>query len=136
LVIETTGLVPNCVKNVTHSKLPNLEHLSLWLGSEDRGAGHPDSLSELFSGNFFPKLKYLGLNNYDKTDIIAKMLLDAPLLDRLETVGFAAQEQKNCRRQKERKNERTAEGKKNERTAEGKKNERTAEGKETAEGWL
>lgn len=89
LIIEATGLNPDCVTKITKSQLPNLEHLSIWLGTEDRGEVNIETLNELFSGNFFPKLKYLGLNNSDKTDEIAKMLLDAPLLDRLETLDLS-----------------------------------------------
>ncbi|HNC46778.1 MAG TPA: hypothetical protein PLU80_21590, partial [Acidobacteriota bacterium] len=78
------------VRAVTAADFPELEHLELWLGTENYGATtEPVDLAPLFSGRLFPKLKYLGLRNSDFSDLIATAMADSPLLERLETLDLS-----------------------------------------------
>lgn len=90
LTIQTGGLNASVVRAVTAADFPELEHLELWLGTENYGATtEPVDLAPLFSGRLFPKLKYLGLRNSDFSDLIATAMADSPLLERLETLDLS-----------------------------------------------
>lgn len=90
LTIQTGGLNASVVRSVTAADFPELEHLELWLGTENYGATTElVDLAPLFSGRLFPKLKYLGLRNSDFTDLIATAIADSPLLERLETLDLS-----------------------------------------------
>ncbi len=72
LVVETGGLDKSTFTEIINGDLPNLEHLELWLGTEDYGGTtNIHAARPLLSGTKFPKLKYLGLRNADISDDIA-----------------------------------------------------------------
>ncbi len=90
LILQSGGLDREIVQQVLNAKLPNLEHLELWLGSQYYGEiSTVDDFKELIVGNLFPNLKYLGLRNSEITDDLAKALATSPLLERIEILDFS-----------------------------------------------
>lgn len=90
LVIESGGLPVEIVQQVLASQLPNLEHLELWLGIPDYGGDTTVAdLAPLLAGELFPKLKYLGLRDSEVADDIAKALVNAPILERIEVLDLS-----------------------------------------------
>lgn len=75
IVVETGGLGKLTFTEIINGDLPELEHLELWLGTEEYGASvNIHAIRPLLSGTKFPKLKYLGLRNSDIVDDIALAL--------------------------------------------------------------
>jgi hypothetical protein len=90
LVIQTGGLDVSVVREVLNADLPNLEHLELYLGTDNYGANTQiDDLAPLLRGDVFPKLTYLGLRNSDLSDVLAGVLVNAPILERLKTLDLS-----------------------------------------------
>ena len=89
LIVETGGLSQEVLLDITQSDLTNLEHLEIWLGTEDYGCtiGQED-LTPILNG-YYPKLKYLGLKNYDQQDNLAKGLQGASILVTIETLDLS-----------------------------------------------
>ncbi len=90
LVVQTGGLPKSVVKEVLDAKLPNLEHIELWLGDEGYGADtEVKDFASLLDGSLFPKLKYLGLCNSEYADELAKALATSAIMDRIETLDLS-----------------------------------------------
>jgi predicted DNA-binding WGR domain protein len=90
LALETGGMDVDVIRSVCTSDFPNLEYLELWLGTDEYGANYtiPD-LQPILSGRLFPKLKYLGLRNCQLADALAGVVVNSPLLSRLETLDLS-----------------------------------------------
>jgi len=90
LAMETGGMDASVLRSVCNCELPQLEHLELWLGTDQYGATvSVEDLQPLLSGKLFPKLKYLGLRNSDLADAIAAVVVNSPLMQRLETLDLS-----------------------------------------------
>lgn len=90
LVIQSGGLDASVVRQVMTADLPALEHLELYLGTENYGAtSSVDDLTPLLDGTLFPRLKYLGLKNSDAQDQIAQVLASAPVTATLEELDLS-----------------------------------------------
>jgi hypothetical protein len=90
LIIETGGLPPSVITELASATLPNLEHLELWLGSEDYGFGSEVSdFDFVFQGSNFPKLRYLGLRDSVIADDLAKALSTAPIVNQLDVLDLS-----------------------------------------------
>jgi len=92
LKIETGGMSSEIIQDIIASKasFENLEHLELWLGTDEYGATHTiDEIKTLIDGHSFPRLKYLGLMNSYIQDDIALMLYEHPILSRIETLDIS-----------------------------------------------
>jgi hypothetical protein len=90
LIIETGGLRPNVIDSVNAAKLPNLQKLELWLGSDDYGFDSTiDDLKPILSGTLFPKLTWLGLMDSIIQDDIAIAAADAPVLKQLKELDLS-----------------------------------------------
>ncbi len=90
LTIQTGGMDVAILRDVLASELPNLEHLDLYLGTDNYGANTAiDDFAPLLRGEVFPKLSYLGLRNSDLTDALAGVLVNAPILERLKTLDLS-----------------------------------------------
>ncbi len=90
LIIESGGLNRSVVWDVSASHLPALEHLEIWLGTDSYGADTEVSdLKHILSGQSFPRLKYLGLQDSDIADDIAIAVAAAPIVERLETLSLS-----------------------------------------------
>lgn len=90
LALETGGMGVEVVRSVCTSQFPKLEHLELWLGTEEYGGNSTvQDLQPLFTGNLFPNLKYLGLRNCDYVDNICPVLVNSPIIERIETLDLS-----------------------------------------------
>ncbi|MEQ8791332.1 MAG: STM4015 family protein [Pirellulaceae bacterium] len=90
LAIETGGLAAEVVRSICTSKFPNLEHLELWLGTQEYGGTSTvQDLQPILSGKLFPKLKYLGLRNCEYADDIAAVVVNSPIVHRIETLDLS-----------------------------------------------
>jgi predicted DNA-binding WGR domain protein len=90
LAMETGGMDVSVIRSVCMSQFPNLEYLELWLGTDEYGANHTVAdLQPILSGNLFPKLKYLGLRNCERADELAGVVVNSPLLHRIETLDLS-----------------------------------------------
>ncbi|RYD78589.1 MAG: DUF1427 family protein, partial [Verrucomicrobiaceae bacterium] len=90
LTIETGGLPVSVIREVFAAQLPALEHLELWLGTDNYGwDGSIEDLRPIFTGNLFPSLKYLGLRNSKVADAIATELVSSPVLTRIEVLDLS-----------------------------------------------
>lgn len=89
LVIETGGLGVNVLKALERASLPELEHLELWLGTEDYGwDGTVADLEPLLQSRF-PKLRYLGLRNCAEADALAPRLAASPVASMVEVLDLS-----------------------------------------------
>ena len=90
LAIETGGLDVGVIRSVSSSNFPNLEYLELWLGTDEYGANATVAdLQPILSGNLFPKLKYLGLRNTQIADDVAGVVVNSPIVNRIETLDLS-----------------------------------------------
>jgi uncharacterized protein (TIGR02996 family) len=90
LTIETGGLPSAAVASIGKSKLPQLQRMEVWLGTEEYGGtGKCSQLAGLFQGAGVPKLEHLGLQNSDFQDDIAKALAKSKLLAQLTSVDLS-----------------------------------------------
>ncbi len=90
LAMETGGMDASVVRSVCSSDFERLEHLELWLGTDEYGATvRVEDLQPLLSGKLFPNLKYLGLRNSQIADQIAVVVVNSPLVQRLETLDLS-----------------------------------------------
>ena len=90
LIIETGGLPPNVVKEVNEARLPNLERLELWLGSDNYGFESTiDDFAPLLSGSLFPELRHLGLMNSEIQDEVTIAITQSPVLGQLKVLDLS-----------------------------------------------
>jgi uncharacterized protein (TIGR02996 family) len=90
LVIEASNLSRKVVRAVGASELPSLEHLELWLGTDEYGADTtPDDLNGILQGKHLPSLRHLGLRNSEIADDIPGSLAGAPILERLRVLDLS-----------------------------------------------
>lgn len=90
LIIQTGGLPPNVVNDISNAELPNLEKLEVWLGSDAYGfESKIEDFENIINGGKFPKLMYLGLKNSIIQDEIAIKLAQSPILDQLHTLDLS-----------------------------------------------
>ncbi|MEO7717419.1 MAG: STM4015 family protein [Capsulimonas sp.] len=90
LVVQSGGLDVEVVREVAGASLSALEHLELWLGTENYGATTTvDDVLPILNDNLFPSLKYLGLCDSEIADAIAAAIATAPILDQLEVLDLS-----------------------------------------------
>jgi hypothetical protein len=90
LVIETGGLGKDVLTALAKANLPELEHLELWLGTDDYGwDGTVEDLEPLLRGSQFPKLRYLGLRNFEEVDALASRLVVSPVVSTVEVIDLS-----------------------------------------------
>ncbi|MBE1537892.1 STM4015 family protein [Actinomadura algeriensis] len=90
LRFESGGLPAGVVRAVAASDLPNLEHLDMWLGTENYGGDATVAdLAPVLSGDRFPSLRRLGLEDSELQDEIAEAVAGAPVVARLESLSLA-----------------------------------------------
>ena len=90
ITCEAGGLPAEVVRSIGRSRFPSLEHLELWLGTDDYGGDSTvEDLQPILSGDLFPNLKYLGLRNCDFADDIAAVVVHSPLVRRIETLDLS-----------------------------------------------
>lgn len=90
LICESGGLPAEVVRSIGRSDFPALEHLELWLGTGEYGGDSTvEDLQPILSGEQFPNLKYLGLRNCEFANDIAAVIVNSPLVQRIETLDLS-----------------------------------------------
>nr|WP_086939422.1 STM4015 family protein [Thaumasiovibrio occultus] len=90
LVIQTGGLEAAILDQLAKASFPALEHLEVWLGSDDYGwDGNISDVLPLLSAAHFPKLTYLGIKNSLIQDDILKAALRSDILAQLHTLDMS-----------------------------------------------
>lgn len=90
LIIETGGMPKVVLEGLLNSVFPELEHLELWLGTDEYGwDGTAEDVKPFLYDNPFPKLTHLGLRNCIHETEIAQLAANAPVLDQLETLDLS-----------------------------------------------
>ncbi len=90
LIVETGGLSVERVREICASQLPQLEHLELWLGTDNYGGDTtPADLAPILNGSLFPYLQYLGLRDSEIADRMAIAVADATILVRIKTLDLS-----------------------------------------------
>jgi predicted DNA-binding WGR domain protein len=90
LALETGGMDVGVIRSICTSDFPNLGYLELWLGTDEYGANYNVAdLQPILSGKLFPKLKYLGLRNCQRADELAGVVVNSPLMQRIETLDLS-----------------------------------------------
>jgi uncharacterized protein (TIGR02996 family) len=90
LAFEASNLPRKVVGAIGASSLPALEHLELWLGTEEYGADtRVADLKDILAGKPTPALHYLGLRNSEIADDIAMALAKAPILERIRVLDLS-----------------------------------------------
>lgn len=90
LTFEASNLPRGVVQAVGASRLPALEHLELWLGTDRYGADTtPDDLASILSGDGLPSLRSLGLRNSEIVNDIVPLLANAPIMKRIRTLDLS-----------------------------------------------
>lgn len=90
LTVQTGGLDTGVIAQVINAKLPELDHLELWLG-EDNYGGNSElaDILPLIDSSTFPKIKYLGMKNSTYQDDIAKAVIDSSVLAQLDVLDLS-----------------------------------------------
>ncbi|MFI6035099.1 STM4015 family protein [Streptomyces sp. NPDC051315] len=90
LRLENGGLPAEVARGVAASDLPRLEHLDLWIGTEDYGrTATVADLAPLLDGGRLPSLRRLGLRNCDLQDEVAAAVASAPVVARLSHLDLS-----------------------------------------------
>jgi hypothetical protein len=90
LAIESGGLPAGILEELWAADLPELEHLELWLGTEQYGGiGDPAPLEPLLAGRVFPWLTYLGLRNSAIADAVAAAVAASSVLQRIPVLDLS-----------------------------------------------
>lgn len=90
LIVESGGLPPTVITQIGRANLPNLEHLELWLGSDNYGFNSTvEDFRPVLNATNFPKLRYLGLRDSEIADDLAKAFDHAPVLNQLQTLDLS-----------------------------------------------
>lgn len=89
-IIETGGMDNCLLDNLKTAHLPQLEHLELWLGSDNYGFNaDAEQVVGAVEAAPLPKLTYLGLRNAEIADDIAKRLEKSPLLEQINILDLS-----------------------------------------------
>jgi uncharacterized protein (TIGR02996 family) len=90
LTIETCSMSKGRLAHVLAAKLPKLEKLELWFGSENYdGDANLKGLTKLFAGAVFPTLRHLGLRNAEFENEIAIAMTSSKIARQLESLDLS-----------------------------------------------
>ena len=88
--IEAGGLDQKIAEALALSSMPQLEHLELWLGTDDYGfSGDVDLYRKVLAQLTVPTLRYLGLRDAEIADDLAVWLAEEPLVAQLDTLDLS-----------------------------------------------
>lgn len=87
---ETGGLPAEQFDDVLAARWPNLEHLAVWTGREEYGAGvDVDRLERLFASPHLPSVRHFGLVNCEVVHEAVRVLARSKLLPRLRSLDLS-----------------------------------------------
>ena len=88
--IESGGLDQKIAQALSESSMPKLEHLELWLGTDEYGfSGDVALYQKVLARLVTPTLRYLGLRDSDIADELAAWLANEPLLATVATLDLS-----------------------------------------------
>lgn len=88
--IESGGLDEKIAQALAESAMPKLEHLELWLGTDEYGfSGDVALYQRVLAQLTTPTLRYLGLRDAEIADQLAAWLADEPLLATIDTLDLS-----------------------------------------------
>lgn len=88
--LESGGLPTEVVRAVGACDFPALEHLELWLGTEQYGGtATVDDLAPILSAARLPQVTTLGLRDAEIADQVAEVLAGAPVVAQLHTLDLS-----------------------------------------------
>ncbi len=88
--IESGGLDQKIAQALNESSMPKLEHLELWLGTDDYGfSGDVALYRKVLAQLATPSLHYLGLRDAQIADELAVWLANEPLLATITTLDLS-----------------------------------------------
>ncbi len=88
--VQSGGLDAEVVRAVCRCEFPALEHLELWLGTDDYGGTvSVADLQPILSSAAFPHLRYLGLRDSDIVDEVAQAVANAPILQKIRVLDLS-----------------------------------------------
>lgn len=88
--IESGGLDEKIAQALAASTMPRLEHLELWLGTDEYGfSGDVALYQRVLAQLMTPSLRYLGLRDAQIADQLAEWLADEPLLATITTLDLS-----------------------------------------------
>ena len=84
------GLPTDVIQSIQNAKMPALEKLSLYMGSDNYGFdGNANTIRELLEKSDFPKLRYLGILDSEIQDELAEVVLDSKYMKQIETLDLS-----------------------------------------------
>lgn len=90
LIIETGGLSRSVIAEIAAARLPELQHLEIWTGSNGYGADSTiDDVKPLFERSLFPKLKTLAIRNSEYADQLPALAATSSILGQLDVLDFS-----------------------------------------------
>lgn len=90
LIIETGGLHASVLGELANAKLPKLDYLELWMGTENYGFdGTVEDIAPLLKDGLFPSLTCLGLQNSEIADEIVELFLTHPLQSSIRALNLS-----------------------------------------------
>lgn len=90
LTVWSGGLGAEPVEAIGAAKLPKLEKLELWFGSDNYGAECTvGTLAGILGGKGLPKVTWLGLMNGEFANDLCSAVVDAPILQQLHTLDLS-----------------------------------------------
>jgi hypothetical protein len=90
LMVQSGGLPRAIVAEVCRADLPALEHLEIWLGSDEYGGNSSvEDLAPLLDGTRFPKLINLGLRNCPWADVLAAAVIKSAIIKRVRVLDLS-----------------------------------------------
>ncbi len=90
LTIICGGLPVSVIRSVQKAKLPALKKLVLYIGIENYGFdGDADTIKTLLEQSDFPKLEYLGIEDSEIQDELAKVVLESKYMGQIHTLDLA-----------------------------------------------
>lgn len=90
LTIICGGLPTNVIESIRDAKLPNLNKLLLYLGSDDYGfEGDENTIKDFLEKSNFPKLEYLGIVDSEIQDEVTSVVLKSQYMNQIHTLDLS-----------------------------------------------
>lgn len=84
------GLPTDVIQSIQNAKMPALEELFLYIGSDNYGFdGDKDTIREMLEKSDFPKLRCLGIMDSEIQDELVEVVLDSKYMKQIETLDLS-----------------------------------------------
>ncbi len=90
LTIICGGLPVSVLQSIQRAKLPNLKKLLLYIGIDNYGFdGDAETIRTLLAESDFPKLEYLGIEDSEIQDELARVVLESKYMKQIHTLDLS-----------------------------------------------